>query len=142
MKTYQKILLTFVILLLGAGVYYYPKLQRVNQAMHLFDRDIIVDNFRTMNQMITFKEVKAPETIHSFPVNTAANPLPANFTYAGLTMDVPTYLDSSYTTGFLVLQDDTIVHEEYLRGHTAATPQIVWSVSKSFLSALLGIALV
>lgn len=141
MKTYQKIILGLVILLVGAGAYYYPKLKRVNQVMHFFDKDIIVDNFRTTNQMITFKEVKASKAPHSFPTNTTVAPLPARFTYAGQTMEVPTYLDSSYTTGFLVLQNDTIVHEEYLRGHTAATPQIIWSVSKSFLSALFGIAI-
>lgn len=140
MKTYQKILLILVTLLLGLGAYYYPKLKRVNQVMHFFDQDIIVDNFRTTNQMITFKEIEAPETTHSFPVNNEASPLPEQFTYEGWTMDVPTFLDSSYATGFLILQNDTIVHEEYLRGHTAATPQIVWSVSKSFLSALFGIA--
>jgi CubicO group peptidase (beta-lactamase class C family) len=140
MKTYQKVLLAFVVILLGAGLYYYPKLKRVNQVMHFFDRDIIVDNFRTTNQMITFKEIEAAERPVSFPANTSVNPLPASFTYSDLTMDVPTFLDSSFTTGFLVLQNDTIVHEEYLRGHAAATPQIVWSVSKSFLSALFGIA--
>lgn len=140
MKTYQKVLLALAVLLIGAGLFYYPKLKRVNQVMQFFDRETIVENFRTTNRMITFKEVKAAATPFSFPVKDSVDPLPASFTYSGLTMDVPTYLDSSYTTGLLVLQHDTIVHEEYLRGHTAATPQIVWSVSKSFLSALFGIA--
>ncbi|TXF85951.1 serine hydrolase [Neolewinella aurantiaca] len=140
MKTYQKILLAFVVLLVVAGAYYYPKLERVNKVMHFFDKDIIVENFRTTNQTITIKEVKASAPA-PFPKRDAAFPLPSSFSYAGLTMDVSSFLDSTYTTGFLILQNDTIVHEEYLRGHTAGTPQIVWSVSKSFLSALFGIAL-
>ncbi|MEM9928358.1 MAG: serine hydrolase [Bacteroidota bacterium] len=140
MKTYQKILLAVLILLLGFIGYYFPKLKRVNQVMHFFDREIIVDNFRTTNQMVTFKEIPASPQPISFPEQLDPSILPERFTYDTTEMTAATYLDSSFATGFLVLQHDTIVHEAYFRGHTAATPQIVWSVSKSFLSALFGIA--
>lgn len=140
MKLYQKVLLGLLIILLGAGAFYYPKLKRVNHVLHFFDRDQIVENFRTTNLMMPTHQVTAAKAPVSFPGKTPAAALPDSVRYDGITLDVPTYLDSTYTTGLLVLQNDTIVHEEYLRGRSAATPQIVWSVSKSFLSALFGIA--
>ncbi len=140
MKLFSKILLGLLLLLLVAGVYYYPKLKRVNQVMHFFEQDIIVDNFRTTDEMMTSSEILAAGQGSSFLEAPDAQSVPASFTFGTLTMDVPTYLDSSYTTGFLILDNDSIRHEQYFRGHTAETPQIVWSVSKSFLSALFGIA--
>src|SRR5262249_33982959 len=55
--------------------------------------------------------------------------------------DTATFLDATDTTGLLILKDDKLVFERYWRGNTAATPWTAWSVSKSFTSALVGIAI-
>lgn len=141
MKRYQKILLAVLVLLLAAGTWYYPKLMRVNRTLSFFEPELIVDNFRTINVDFPYNELPAAKAPISFPEDTNEQVLPEEFTYSGGTViETDDFLEDTYATGLLVLQDDTIRHEAYFRGHTPETPQIVWSVSKSFLSALFGIA--
>jgi CubicO group peptidase (beta-lactamase class C family) len=51
------------------------------------------------------------------------------------------YLESHSILAFLVIRNDTILYENYRAGHTADRLHITFSVSKSILSALIGIAL-
>lgn len=141
MKRYQKILLAILALLIAALAWYFPKLQRVNMTLSFFEEELIVDNFRTLKADFPYNALSAAENPVPFPAATERFSLPEEFTLAQeMPVETATYLENTYTTGLLVLQGDTIRHEAYFRGHTAETPQIVWSVSKSFLSALLGIA--
>lgn len=137
----KKILLAILVLLLAAGVWYYPKLMRVNHTLSFFEEEVIVDNFRNIDVDFPYNELPAARKTISFPENTSESVLPATFSYGrAAAIKAEDYLEATYATGLLVLQDDTIRHEAYFRGHTPETPQIVWSVSKSFLSALFGIA--
>jgi len=67
--------------------------------------------------------------------------LPETFEYEGETHTLKSMLDDTFTTGFLVALDDQILVEEYFRGEKASDRHIMFSVSKSFVSALVGIAL-
>ncbi|MEM6769248.1 MAG: serine hydrolase [Bacteroidota bacterium] len=137
----KRLLLALPILILAAGIWYYPNLKRVNRAMSFFEPELIVENFRTTATDFPYNELTAAKQPSTFPKKTDVGALPETFTYGrDATIETAIFLEDTYTTGLLVLQDDTIRHEAYFRGHTPQTPQIVWSVSKSFLSALLGIA--
>lgn len=50
-------------------------------------------------------------------------------------------LASTGTTAFIVIQNDRLVHEQYLNGHDRDSTQTSFSVAKSFVSALVGIAI-
>ncbi|WP_299685015.1 serine hydrolase [uncultured Dokdonia sp.] len=50
-------------------------------------------------------------------------------------------LEKSKTTAFLVIKDDQILYEKYFNEYTKATDHPSFSVSKSFISALIGIAI-
>ena len=50
-------------------------------------------------------------------------------------------LDYFCTDGLIILHDDKILYEEYWNGNDRYSKHISWSVAKSFLSALIGIAL-
>lgn len=141
MRIFKRILLALFIVLLAAFVWYYPKIMRVKETISFFDEDKIVENFRTTNQLVTFKDIPAAASPSYFPVDITESVLPQQLQVGGVTVATEAWLDQTYTTGLLVLQNDTITYERYFREHTAATPQIVWSVSKSFLSTLFGIAL-
>jgi len=52
----------------------------------------------------------------------------------------PRRLDSLQTTAFLVIHRDSIVHESYYRGHSDTTHSNSFSMAKSFLAALVGVA--
>src|SRR5678815_949410 len=67
--------------------------------------------------------------------------LPAEFDYNGTTFNTMQYIDSSYTQGLIFIQNDTIQFEDYWRGQEEDIQHISWSVAKSFISALFGIAM-
>lgn len=56
-----------------------------------------------------------------------------------------TYLDSSLigsnSNSFIVVKNDTIIYEKYFNGYESSQLQTSWSVAKSFVSVLLGIAI-
>ncbi len=62
-----------------------------------------------------------------------------------LDYNVQAYLDSSLvnsnTNSFIVIKNDTIIYEKYFNGHESSQLQTSWSVAKSFVSVLLGIAI-
>ena len=55
--------------------------------------------------------------------------------------DFESVLEKSGTTAFLVIKDDQILYEKYFDEYTKATDHPSFSVSKSFVSALIGIAI-
>lgn len=50
-------------------------------------------------------------------------------------------LDSNGTTAFIVIQNEQLVYEQYFNGHDRNSSQTSFSVAKSFVSALVGIAI-
>ena len=50
MTTWKKVVLGLLLILIVAGIYFYPKYKMLNHAIHLFDEDKIVDNFRTFDE--------------------------------------------------------------------------------------------
>ena len=61
------------------------------------------------------------------------------FDYDGATHDVGRMLDSTWTDGYLVLHDGSVVAEHYHGAMTATTPHLLQSVSKSMTSTLAGV---
>ena len=55
--------------------------------------------------------------------------------------DFEEFLESTKTTAFIVIKDDVLIYEKYFNGHDANSAQTSFSVTKSFLSALVGIAI-
>ena len=51
------------------------------------------------------------------------------------------YLDKGKTVAFLVIRNDSILYENYFDGYAESSPIPSFSVSKSFVSALFGIAI-
>ncbi len=63
----------------------------------------------------------------------------ANYGQANLSLD--RLLQSNDSIAFLIVRDDTILYEQYFQGHTAVSYSQFFSVSKSVLSALIGMAI-
>jgi len=66
--------------------------------------------------------------------------LPASFDFRGTRIDTASFLTLTDTTGLIVVKDDKIVFERYFRGTDVHTRTVGWSLSKAFVSALVGIA--
>ncbi len=67
--------------------------------------------------------------------------LPESYEIQGETRNLERFLEETDTSGLLVMRDGQIVHEEYALGSSRETRWISWSVAKSFVSAMVGIAL-
>lgn len=50
-------------------------------------------------------------------------------------------MENSGTNALIIIKDDLIVYEGYFNGHKRETPHKLFSVTKSFMSALIGIAI-
>ena len=55
--------------------------------------------------------------------------------------DFDEFMNNSGTTALLIIKDDPVVYEGYFNGHERSTPQKLFSITKSFTSALIGIAI-
>jgi hypothetical protein len=115
-------------------------LARVQFARTLFSvRDHTAD-FRNLRALFPVRDVPASSAPLPLPVATAAMELPPRFLFEGAPLDTAAFLDTTDTTGLLVVKDGEVVYERYWRGANRETRSIAWSVSKSFASALVGIA--
>ena len=89
-------------------------------------------------------------TIHNTPPTSRFDELPAHNPYASQIEAIgrdssngslKDYLESSGTTAFLVVHDDELLYERYFDGYDETSIQTSFSMSKSFASALVGIAI-
>ncbi|MEE9371745.1 MAG: serine hydrolase [Saprospiraceae bacterium] len=138
-KTVKIVILIFLAFIIALGIKYAPKYMRAVEIAERTKMKHIEDTFINMNEYFAFKTVEKSNNPYIFP-RKVNRTLPKNFTFQDQVFNTSDFLDSSYTQGFLVLQDDTIVYENYWRGQKEETRHISWSMAKSVISALLGIA--
>jgi CubicO group peptidase (beta-lactamase class C family) len=67
--------------------------------------------------------------------------LPKTFECRGVTHNTDDFLNAVDTTGMLVMKGDVVIYENYWHGYDETTQAISWSIGKSFVSALIGIAI-
>ncbi len=137
-KRLLKVLLgIFLIGIIFLG-YHHEKTFRFYKVVTLFNAGNIEENFRNMGDIFPYLNVaKGPE---NFRFKKSPQPLITDFEHHGSNYNVQKFLAKSKTTGFLVIKNDAIIFEKYYLGNTVDTLNISWSVNKSFVSALLGIA--
>jgi len=118
----------------------FKTLKQLHFAMTIFDEDKIVENFMHIKENFpTRKILKSP---HPKQLETDLKyKLPAAFEWKNEKVIIEDYLEYARTTGLHIISNDTVVYSDYKNGMTKSSPHISWSVSKSVVSALLGIAL-
>ncbi|MCX2698874.1 serine hydrolase domain-containing protein [Ochrobactrum chromiisoli] len=137
---YLLYVLALIIIVVGVGsAIFWKKIHEywaVYQYAQTFKPDVIDENFRNLYKK--YPSVRVPHTADVSVLPVAERPLPETYTYKGETRNVADFLKRTDTTGFIVLKDGVIVHEEYDRGNTEKTQSIAMSLSKSFVSFLIG----
>lgn len=96
-------------------------------------------NFANMQNLLPSKQMSAASRPYAFQSGKSIS-LPKRFEYAGKQVDTQAFLERTDTGGLLVLQDGRICFEDYWLSGGPDTQWISWSVAKSFISALVGIA--
>ena len=71
----------------------------------------------------------------------SAGRMPLTVTSYNNQQPLETFLRDTDTVAFLVIKEDAILMEQYFQGYDEATPTLAFSMSKSFLSILIGTAI-
>ncbi len=129
-----------LVIVIGAGGWGWSYYQKIKPFQDFTNPELITGNFRASFETFGGTTIKAPENTLAFRRLDGIT-LPETFEFDGETHTLESMLDATFTTGFLVALDDQILLEEYYRGEQASDRHIMFSVSKSFVSALVGIAL-
>ncbi|NER16604.1 serine hydrolase domain-containing protein [Spongiivirga citrea] len=129
-----------VFILLGCIAFFFrDELWRLHFALKMFsgveqvERFKAVEDYFPVNPVNTVTESSAIQT-----ANTIA--LPETYTYENESFNTKGLLEKTDVTSLIVLKNNAIVFEEYYQGFTREDHTIVWSVTKSIVSALVGTA--
>ena len=136
-KVIGYLILLLVVILSCAGIYR-NELQQLYHTIRLFDEDVIVSNFSHMKQLAPTKSIKRSGVVDEFGYRPM--PLPEQFAYKDEIVDLQQWLKDTGTTALVVVKGNEITFEEYYLGTGEFDQRISWSVAKSFLSAIFGVA--
>jgi CubicO group peptidase (beta-lactamase class C family) len=145
MKLFRKILLGFAALVGLATIivllFYRQESYQLYKVLTFFDKDNISENFRGVKNIFPTTTVPKPDHSDLFPISPKSYSLPTSFQVNDSTVDTKAFLDFTLTDALIVIQNDTVRHESYSNGFKVDDHHISWSMSKSVVSALLGIAI-
>lgn len=111
-------------------VWRWEDITRLRSVISIFAEDQIVDNFSSMDSMFHTVSMDVNNDV-SLELPDRPQPMPAS---------LEAFIQSRSVTALVVLKNGELVYENYYQGTQAEDLRISWSVAKSFLSALLGIA--
>lgn len=106
--------------------------------MYLFEEENIIENFQKMTTFFPFSIVKKGQ--ENLVLETSPQPILTSVEYEGESYQIEKLLKDTYTTGFIVIKDNRVLYENYDLGFNKDGLHISWSLNKSFVSALVGIA--
>jgi CubicO group peptidase (beta-lactamase class C family) len=145
MKLFRKILLGFAALVGLAAIiillFYRQETYQLYKVLTFFDKGNISENFRGVKNIFPTTTVPKPDRSDIFPMSSKPYSLPTSFQVNDSTVDINAFLDFTLTDALIVIQNDTVRYESYSNGFKVDDHHISWSMSKSVVSALLGIAI-
>lgn len=103
------------------------------------DAEINALTFRNMDTLFTTRSV--PRSGPIWRLERDDHPLDFTYSYNGESYTPEQFLDRTYTDAMLVMKDGRIVYENYRNNSDERTRFIGWSMTKSLVSILIGVAL-
>ena len=134
----KKIILGSLLVILIAAAFNYKKILNLHTVITLFDEDKIVHNFSHMHESMFSVELNS--NTEPVALQEAKSAIRKTYAWQGEQKQIEDYLSQTNTTSLLVLHDGKIVHEDYRLGTQKMDTRVSWSMAKSYLSALFGIA--
>ncbi|WP_241556970.1 serine hydrolase domain-containing protein [Marinomonas hwangdonensis] len=105
----------------------------------MLDSNVNTLTFRSMDQLFTTRYVARSGPIS--PLIHEDRPLDFSYQFEGVSYQPEQFLDRTFTNGLLIMKDDKIVYENYRNNTSQDTHFMAWSMTKSLVSILVGIAL-
>jgi CubicO group peptidase (beta-lactamase class C family) len=136
-----KPLMAVVILSLALAAYFFQPWSAHSPAVmtKIFSPETRVENHRNMKRIFPWRDIAASKQPSAFSKN--EKPLPTEFAFEGSTRKLDDFLSRTQTTSFLVIKNGAIVNERYMQGANETSQLTSWSMAKSFLSTLIGLAI-
>lgn len=94
-------------------------------------------NFKNMDSIFPYQTIHASEEYFEFKYD--IKELPLTYSFQNEELNIQNFLEETETTSLIILQNDTVVFEEYYQNYTENDKVTSWSMAKSFVSALTGI---
>ncbi len=130
-----------ILILVILAIIFGPNAWRLYKVANLFDKNTISYNFINMKEFFpTSTPIKASENPHIFKKRHDFY-MPELYEFGGEKKSIQEAIDYFNTDGLMILKDGEVLYENYWNKNKENSRHIIWSVSKSFLSALVGIAL-
>jgi len=107
--------------------------------LHLFSGQRQFENFARFKTLLPTKKMAASVSPYQFPDGSAYT-LPQTYAFDGGRRSVEAFLADTDTSALLILKDGCVRFESYRLTGGRGVQWISWSVAKSFVSALVGIA--
>ena len=137
---YKILLILLSVLLIVIGIFYGPKIARLYHLANLYNEDSIDRNFINIDKIFSVSEpIPASDNPYTFPRRDFV--LPETFFFDGEQRLLSEELEHYKTDGLIVLHNGNLLYENYWNNNSATSKHIAFSVTKSFVSALVGIAL-
>jgi len=137
---YKILLILLSVLLIVIGIFYGPKIARLYHLANLYNEDSIGRNFINIDKIFSVSEpIPASDNPYTFPRRDFV--LPETFFFDGEQRLLSKELEHYKTDGLIVLHNGNLLYENYWNNNSANSKHIAFSVTKSFVSALVGIAL-
>lgn len=133
---YSSLSLGFLMLVFAS--LFWTQIWQLYHTIQLFDEDVIVANFSDMKSIAPTITIKRSGKVN--PFGHQPRPLPESFVYKSESRSIATFLENSSTTALVVIKGNDITFEAYYQGTNALDQRISWSMAKSFLSAIFGVA--
>jgi len=118
--------------------YNWSSIERLIHVKSLFDADKIVYNFSHMDEVLFSSDLPRSGTVDEWQYD--LKPLPETYADRDIIRTTANMLVKLQTTALVVVKDGTVVFEDYYKDTDKDDLRISWSMSKSFVSALTGLA--
>lgn len=106
---------------------------------HMFEASLNYLTFQHMDRMFATRSVAAGGEVWQLPSEPVS--LEGDYTIGDRTMSLAEALEAMATNALVVVKGGKIVHETYRNGSDAGTRFLTFSVAKSYVSTLIGLAL-
>jgi CubicO group peptidase (beta-lactamase class C family) len=126
------------VIVIGGALAYKP-IKGFYELATFYDPEKITENFRSTASKFPHTVIKTGEK-WQFKQEITED-IPAIYQYDGKINFLSELLTRTGTTGLLIAKDDTILYEEYFQGEQETDRHSQFSVTKSFVSAMIGMAI-
>ncbi len=126
---------------LTIGLFFRQEAYQFYKVLTFFDKENISQNFRSTGSIFKTRSIPKPSNSTQFPTSKFQFVLPDNYQLNDSTIATKGFLDFTLTDALLIIQHDSIKYEYYGNGFKQNDHHISWSMAKSVVSALIGIAI-